>query len=250
MTPTLPREAAEQLAAALELVATVEESFPSSRFNDEQRLQYAKDVAHLDVAEAAAAVEVLKRTPTIDGRSRQFAPTAGEVALEVARLQIDAPDWGEVKRQLVKRHEAIIASRDAPNDWTCPLEACDGTGFIDVSTPELPNTVTDCKCRPARTAARQGADELHPLLREFISAGYVTWGEVDTVGQGGETTLEAQMRAKWDAFARRAVETRAIAAIDAPPTLRRLEEARDEDAPRRRAGLERPQYTAALPRAS
>jgi hypothetical protein len=244
---TLPLSDADRarLADALELVATVEDSFPSSRFNDEQRKQYAKDIAHLDPADAAAAVAVLKRTG-----GRQFAPTAGEVAHEVARLQLDAPDWGEVKRQLVKRHEAIIASRDAPSDWECPAGRCDGSGFVDISTPELPNTVTDCACRPQRTAARQGADELHPLLREFIGAGYVTWGEVEEVGAGGATTLEAQMRSKWDAFAYRAVESRAIAAIDAPPSMRRLQQARDEDDRSTRRELGRPNYLAALQRAS
>jgi hypothetical protein len=238
----------ERLAAALELVALVEQSFPSARFTDEHRQAYAADVAHLDPAEAKAAVEVLKRTPGHDGRARQFAPTAGDVALEVARLQLDAPDWGEVKRQLVKRQEAIIAGRDEPDTWVCPFDRCDGTGFADVSTPERPNTVTDCECRPARTAARTGADELHPLLREFISQSYVTWGEVAEVGHGGATTLEAQMRGKWDAFAHRAIESRAIAAIGAPPTLRRLDEAREEDAPRRRRELGRVDFDGEMAR--
>jgi hypothetical protein len=247
ITPDLTPEAAEHLARALELVATIEDSFPSSRFSQEQRLQYAKDVAHLHPDEAKAAAEVLKRTPTIDGRPRQFAPTAGEVAFEVARLQIDAPDWGECKRQLVKRQEAILAGRDAPDTWVCPFDRCDGGGF---EVDEATNTATDCECRPARTAARRAADELHPLLREFIDQDYVTWGEIAEVGHGGATTLEAQMRGKWDAYAARAVESRAIAAIDAPPSLRRLEDARGEDAPRRRRALGRPDFTAALPRAS
>lgn len=237
--PTLTPAAAERLADALELAAFVEDSFPSSRFNDSERRQYATDVAHLDPAEARAAVEVLKRTPTSDGRPRQFAPTAGEVAHEVARLQLDAPDWGEVKRQVVSRQRAIVVARERDFEWTCPARRCDGTGFVDISTPETPNTVTDCECRPSRTAAKGKLDELHPLLREFIAAGYVTWGEVEDLGAGSDTTLEAQMRDKWQAFARRAVESRAIAALEGPPTLRRLDEARGEDGPRRRRELKR-----------
>jgi ribonucleoside-diphosphate reductase alpha chain len=50
---------------------------------------------------------------------------------------------------------------------------------------------------------------------------------------GGATTLESQMRTKWNAFAQRAVESRAIGALEGPPSLRRLEQARAEDAPRR-----------------
>lgn len=246
MTPaaaTLSAADRERLARALEVTALVEDSFPSSRFSDEQRLQYAKDIAHLDPDEATAAVEVLKRSPSADGRPRQFAPTAGEVALEVARLQIDAPDWGEVKRQLVKRWEAMIASRDEPDTWTCPVDRCDGSGFVHL--PD--NDSTDCECRPAKIAARRAASTLHPLVREFAEEGYVTWGEIDTVGQGGDTTLEAQMRSKWDAFAGRAVQTRAIAALDGPPTLRRLDQARTEDGRTSRRELGRPDYLAALP---
>lgn len=230
MTATASPADRERLAAALELAALVEESFPSSRFTDDQRRRYAADVVHLDAAEAAAAVAVLKRS------GRQFAPTAGEVCREVARLQLGAPEWGEVKRQLVMRQEAIVAGRDAPIAWACPFDACDGGGFVFA---EATNDAHDCECRPARTAAIRRADELHPLVREFIDKSYVTWGEIDAVGQGGRdaATIEAQMRRKWEAFADRAVETRAIAAVEGPPTLARLEQARDEDAPRRRADL-------------
>lgn len=237
----VPPELRGRLADALELVALVEDSYPSARFTDEVRLQYAKDIVHLDEGEAKAAVAVLKRTP------RQFAPTAGEVCREVARLQLDAPDWGEVKRLLVKRWEAVIAHRDAPDEWTCPYDRCDGSGFVDVA--ERPNTQTDCECRTEKIAARRAVAALHPLVREFVEAGYVTWGEIDTVGQGGDTTLESQMRVKWEAFARRAIETRAIAAIEGPPSLRRLESARGEDDRSSRRELGKPDYLAALPRA-
>lgn len=232
----------ERLAEALELVALVEASWPSSRFGEANRQQYAEDIVHLDAAEALAAVRVLKRA------GREFAPTAGEVAREVARLQIDAPEWGEVKRQLVKRHEAQIADRDSVSEWICPHGRCDGSGFVH---HPLRNDATDCECRPARIAATRQADPLHPLLREFVDEGYVTWGEIDAVGAGGReaATLEAQMRRKWEAFADRAIDSRAFAAIEGPPTLRRLESARDEDAPRRRRGeLGKPDVLAALPR--
>lgn len=216
----------ERLAAALELVALVEESFPAARFTDDHRKRYAADVMHLDPDEAVAAVEVLKRSTGRDGRAPEFPPPAGDVCREVARLQLDAPDWGECKRQLVKRWEATVLFRDKGDDWTCPHDACDGSGFVH---HEERNDSTDCECRPAMITARRQANALHPLLREFVEAGYVTWDEIETVGRGGATTLEAQMRAKWDAFARQAVESRVIAALAGPPTLRRLERAREDD---------------------
>jgi hypothetical protein len=235
----------ERLAAALELVALVEQSFPSARFTDEHRKAYAADVAHLDPAEAAAAVEVIKRQP-----GREFAPTAGAVCHEVARLQLDAPDWGDVKRQVVARQREVVAGRERDFEWDCPAGRCDGSGFVDISTSELPNTVTDCECRPARLAKRAYHELLHPLVLEFVRDGFVTWGELEDLGAGGDTTLEAQMRDKWQAFARRAVESRAIAALDAPSSMRRLQQARAEDDRTTRRELGRPDYLAALPQAS
>lgn len=224
----------ERMARALELVALVEESWPAARFTDDQRKRYAADVLHLDAEEAQAAVEIMKRAPGRDGRGREFPPPAGDVCREVARLQVDAPDWGEVKRQLVKRWDATVQARENPRPWTCPHGVCDGNGF---AVDEATNTATDCECRPAMLASRRG-DPLHPLLQEFIDESYVTWTEVEAVGRGMNTTLESQMRAKWEAFAQQAVESRAIASLEGPPTLRRLERARDEDPPRRRAEID------------
>lgn len=239
--------ARERLADALELVALVEKSWASARFHDGHREQYANDIAHLDPDEARAAIEVLKRS------GREFAPPAGDVAREVARLQLGAPDWADVKRSLIHRQEAIERSRGEVVEWTCPHDACDGSGFVGFSDPTA-RDATPCECRPARLASMRVADELHPLVQEFIEEGFVTWGEVDAVGQGGRDAamLEAQMRVKWETFARRAVESRAIAAVEGPPSLRRLEQARDEDgqrAGRGRGQLGRPDYAAALPRA-
>lgn len=243
---TADPDARRQLARALRLVALVEDSWPSARFNDGHREQYAKDIAHLDPEEAAAAVEVLKRS------GREFAPPAGDVAREVARLQIGAPDWVDVKRSLIRRQEAMERARGEVVEWTCPHGECDGSGFTGFADPSA-RDAAPCRCRPARLASMRAADELHPLVQEFIEEGFVTWGEVDAVGQGGRdaATLEAQMRVKWETFARRAVESRAIAAIEGPPSLLRLEQARDEDGQRTGRGrgqLERPDYLAALPR--
>lgn len=213
----------ERMARALELVALVEESWTSARYTNDHRKRYAADVLHLDPDEAVAAVEVLKRS------GREFPPQAGDVALEVARLQIDAPEWGEVKRQLVQRWDATVEARERPDDWKCPYGRCDGSGFVHADDA---NDATDCECRPEKREARRG-EPLHPLLREFIEERYVTWGEVELVGQGANTTLEAQMRQKWEAFAGRAVRSRVIAALEGPPTLKRLASARAEDAPRR-----------------
>lgn len=245
---TLSVDDRRRLAGALRLVALVEASWPSSRFEDQHRKRYAEDIAHLDQEEARAAVETLKRS------GREFAPTAGEIAREVARLQLDAPDWSIVKRQLIQRHAAIVADEDPVADWECPTGRCDGSGFVDVSTPALPNTVTDCSCRPERLAAARRANPLHPLVREWVNGRYVTWTELADVATGDgrdARALEAQMRSKWDAYAARAIDSRVLAAVQGPGTLTRLDAARAEDTPRRDPDdLAKPDYLAALPPAS
>lgn len=246
---SLEAEQCDRLADALEIVEFVEHSFPAARFTNEHRQRYAADIVHLNPAEVLAAVEVLKRTAKSGGRASEFPPPPGDVCREVAKLQLDAPDWAECKRQLVKRWEATVVAREAAEDWVCPHGRCDGSGFV---VDEDTNSAWNCDCRAARREARRG-EPLHPLLREFIDERYVTWGEVELVGQGANTTLEAQMRAKWIAFADRAVQSRAIAALEGPPTLHRLNSARHEDSlrggrPVRQIGAAVDAVVAALPR--
>lgn len=237
----------KQAGAAVRLVAAVLMAWPNANLTSSQQEQYARDVAELDMAEARVALEVIKR------RGGRFAPTAGEIILEVARMQVDAPDWAEVKRQLVRR-QIERQNSTTPIAWKCPHGLCDGSGLI-VGGDRNPPDSRPCECRLAKIAAKRREDHLHPLVREFVSQGYVTWGEVELVALGNATTLESQMREKWRAFAARAVESRAIGTIDGPSTLLRLSQAAAEDAPRRpndgkRHGLKTPDYLKALEPAS
>lgn len=228
---------------ALELVALVVERWPSARLDDGHMRRFAEEIVDLDAAECRAALDALYRS------RREFVPTAGAVRYELAALQLGAPEWADVKRQLVKRHEALQAW--TPPEWTCPHGECDGGGWTVTERDDGADDASHCRCWDERQASRRLADSLDPLVREFIADRYVTWGEVEAVGQGNATTLEAQMRQKWDVFRHRAVESRAFATIDAAPDLPRLEQAREEDAPRqarRRRSLER-FSTAALPAA-
>jgi hypothetical protein len=240
----IPMAERTKLAGALEVVARVEEIWKNARLDDDDRRRYAHDICQVDPAEALTAVEVLARS------GREFAPTAPMVLLEVARLQVDAPDWGDVKRQLVARRVAMQAAVGERREWTCPDGRCDGSGFVfsDSASPHKRSNAP-CSCRPAMIADRRRESGLHPLVREFVTAGYATWGEVDTIAAGEATTLEAQMRMKWEQFSQRAVLSRAIAHVEGPASLRRLDTARQEDAGRKppRRGLERPDYLAALP---
>jgi hypothetical protein len=129
-----------------------------------------------------------------------------------------------------------------PPEWICPVGECDGSGWVETTTPESYGPeAAKCSCYERRASSRRLADTLHPLVREFIDARFVSWSEVERVGAAAgtreATTLEAQMREKWLSFAARAVQSRASASIGVAPELRRLEEARSEDA--RRGDLRR-----------
>jgi hypothetical protein len=178
----------------------------------------------------------------LSGDGREFRPNAGDVRRRVAALQLGAPDWAEVKAQLVARH-VHLARRDPDADrWTCPEGTCDGSGWVEVGEREAQR----CPCYAARVEASRALDLLAPLVREFFDDGYVTWAEVDELCSSVNTTLEAQARDKWNRFVARAVESRVLAAIEGAPDLPRIEEARHADARRSRRGLARPRFLAAL----
>lgn len=210
--------------------------------------QYLTDLHDLDADNVATAVVAI----AAEGSDRP--PTAGRIRLKVAELQLGAPIWADVKRQLIDRQDRMRTWE--PPEWTCPYEECGGSGFaerreaytyttvkrengrIEAERREAERDITcDCRCRPERIASRRMAESLHPLVREFIAEKYVTWDEVETVGKGGATTLEAQMRTKWEAFIHRAAESRVLAAVDAPAGMQRIEAARSED--ERRGGPRR-----------
>lgn len=241
-----------RVADALELVALVCDRWPRPELNDDQLKRYAEDIADFDPATMRAAIDAYHRD-----QGGHFQPTAGELRRRAALLELAPPEWMDVRRQLVERRVAMRAFNPAP--WACPVGACDGSGLV---LPEDPwdheanalATPTRCECAPARREHFKMADTLAPLVREFIDEKFVTWAEVDKIGEAlgdsATSTLESQVREKWKAFASRAVESRVLASIEAAPDLARLEQARDEDEPRRqqqRGALGRPNFAGALP---
>jgi hypothetical protein len=83
---------------AIDLVALACERWPAPKLDAAQQKRYAEDVVDLDAAEARAALDALY------GDGREFRPNAGDVRRRVAAQQLGAPDWAEVKAQLVARH--------------------------------------------------------------------------------------------------------------------------------------------------
>lgn len=192
--------------------------------------QFSVDILELDVdvRTACAAVDA------IHASGAEFPPTAGAIARQVAMLQVDPPQWAEVKRQMNLRRSEIAAARLRRLRWSCPHQECDGGGFVEVG-----DAMRRCRCHAARLASRDGASTLSPIVQEFLDRGYVTLGEVDDVAdpdQRDRSTLEAQMREKWKAFAAEVVDFRVLSLMGTSADVARLERARAEDAARRRGG--------------
>lgn len=228
---------------AIDLVALALERWPAPKLDAAQQRRYAEDVVDLDADEARAALDALY------GEGPEFRPNAGTLRRKVAALQLGAPDWAEVKRQLVERHVRLARARDERREqedaWACTVGRCDGSGWVEHTAERA---ASPCPCRPAMLEARRKLDMLAPLVREFFDLGYATWAEVDALCSSVNTTLEAQMRDKWNRFAARAVESRVLASIEGAPDLPRLEEARRDDERRSRRGLTRPRFAALIGR--
>lgn len=240
-------------SVAVEIAAVIMGRWSRPAWEPGEQERYLEDLLVLDAAEARAAVDLIHARG-----GQRFRPPVGDIVFEVAKAQTDAPDWSEVRRQLNERRVEIDRRREEPFVWTCPDNVCDGSGWILVeSTVEVLGTSQHardgkrCCCYEARKTATQVVDTLHPLIREWITAGYLTWPEIEDLTdteRRDRATLEAQARDKWKAFVSRVIQSRAmvVAGIDAPPTMRAVTEGRDEDA--RRGWLQKPDLVAALTR--
>jgi hypothetical protein len=81
-----------------------------------------------------------------------------------------------------------------------------------------------CTCFPKLRASRYV--EMHPVLRRYIDL--VSWSQVNALLVGGDTTYEAQMRAKYETLVKEMVEQRSLADLHAPG-LARVERANEDD---------------------
>jgi hypothetical protein len=163
--------------------------------------QYVADLSDLAAGDVTDAVESLGN----DGRDRP--PTPGQVRRRVVELQLRAPAWPEARAALVAWRGRSGVRAAVVEAWVCPAGLCDGSGFVVDQ-----NDARDCSCRPARTATARGIGELATLLAEFVTERHVSPGELDKLTEG-DTTLEAQVRARWEQFVRRIVDSRMLAAL-------------------------------------
>lgn len=174
--------------------------------------QYLADLADLPGDQVAAAFEVLAREP------RDFPPTAGGIRQRVIELNIDAPDWGQVKAALLRgRGVRVQAERDC--------DECEGsTWVLDDET----NESRPCRCQHDVIAANRGGK--HPLVAAFVQ-------EIGTeeLHDLNDRTAEAQVRQKWEGFVRRTQFEERAAGLE-PASLPALERVTLQEGDERRPG--------------
>jgi hypothetical protein len=106
----------------------------------------------------------------------------------------------------------------------CPAGKCDGSGLVPDVHTRVREVARKCTCFPKLRASRYV--EMHPVLRRYIDL--VSWSQVNALLVGGDTTYEAQMRAKYETLVKEMVEQRSLADLHAPG-LARVERANEDD---------------------
>jgi hypothetical protein len=173
---------------------------------------YAHELASLDFGEVQAAVLALAR----EGKRRT--PYAGEIRRKIVLLQLDAPPWATAIKDLAQAFREIDAFKE-PDECVVGNPECRSGYIFEQSTyemgeRELHNEMARaCECREVVREMRR-PKWLHPLLTEFLA--HVTSSTVRDTLASGDTTREAQLRNKYDAFVNDTVEQRLLAGLTAP----------------------------------
>jgi hypothetical protein len=181
---------------------------------------YAHELRDLPFEHVQAAVLALAR------EGKRWMPYAGEIRRKVVLMELDAPSWADAIRSLSRALREIEAFRE-PDTCVVGNPDCRGgyifeAGSYEVGERELHNEVARaCACREVIREMRR-PKWLHPLLREFME--HVTSSSVRDSLASGDTTREAQLRNKYEAFIKDAVEQRLLVGLDAPG-LRAVERA-------------------------
>lgn len=173
--------------------------------------------------QCSAAVHAISRTGVA------WAPEAGQIRLEAARLEVAPLEWDAVRQQLLRRRDEL-ARRDDGEPFTWDHEPCGGTSVLVTG-----REAAWCDCRADYVAAMRAENTLDPLIRLWLDERFVTWDDIDRVAT--DTTAEAQVRKKWEAFADRMIRARVMRGLPNAQGSRALEQAREQDD--RRIGQER-----------
>lgn len=212
---------------AMTLVGVIQRRWTHS---DPVDSEYIDELASVHADHAFAAVDSWYR----DGE--RFAPSAGQIIGRIADLALDMPDWYVVVNELHHRQSAA-GKQSWTNDRICPHGRCDGRGLV---IDEEARTSSYCECREQLQAEIAARQTTHPVVAQFIAE--IGQREIADVLLG-DRTAEAQVRNKYEAFARNARRSIAYTGIDTAglPALERLQQERERrieiEAARGQAGL-------------
>lgn len=171
-----------------------------------------------------AAVDAAIQTLAADGRFK--IPTPGQIAQRVAELDTAAPPWVQARSMFLRWREDCrrLSAERRRVEQMC--EVCDGTGFVWID--EESNTTTQCECREQLRQFANGRVALPPVLRRFVDDGHLAPQQIDQLTT--DTTLEAQVRDRWEAYAALLVRDHAWSGLPVAPGVPAIEAARDRRA--------------------
>jgi hypothetical protein len=173
---------------------------------------YAHELRDLSFEHVQSAVLALAR----DGE--RWMPYAGAIRRKVVVMQLDPPAWSVAISDLSRALREMEMFKE-PDECVVGNPECHGgyifeQGTYEMGERELHNeTARPCACREVVREMRRPA-WLHPLLREFMA--HVTSSTVRDALASGDTTREAQLRNKYEAFIKDTVEQRLLVGLDAP----------------------------------
>lgn len=210
---------------------------------------YWEELREFSAGHVATAIEAIARS----GKER--VPLPGQLRQRVIALMMDIPNWAQAIGQLRNARQVMDAYKEpeeCPDDnsecdygWItklqtydhevrsrckcarskvsqdhkralrlkgesepCSIGVCDGTGIIIKTEPTEHMVSTHCSCWEKRRPDLP----LHPIVHSF--ARLVTWPEVNRMFVG-DSTLEAQMRNKYEAHVRDAIEGESLRGLPA-----------------------------------
>lgn len=198
----------------------------------------------VDVPAYAASLEdlpadlVLAAIQTIDADGAKDAPSPSLIRRRVSELQVSVAPWTSARATLLLWRRACkqlaAERRQRLEAWVCPDGRCDGSGIVWVD--EAANVTSDCSCRPQMRAAAGGVDALPPMLQRFLDDLHTDVRQIDAIADG-DTTMEAQVRGRWQEFAAAMVRDDAWAATRAADGVPAIDAARGRALRSGRTGL-------------
>lgn len=195
-----------------QVMALLEAHWHQDEAPDEALAVYLHELDEFSFEHVQAAVLALAR----EGKRRM--PYAGEIRRKVVTLQLDPPPWSVATADMARAAREVEGWRE-PDECVIDNPKCRSGWVIEPSSYELGEreikneAARPCGCQEEWREMRR-PKWLHPLLRAF--ADHMTYTTIREALAMGDTTREAQLRNKYDAFVNDAIEQRLLAGINAP----------------------------------